>query len=62
MVVVVVAVDVEAAAAVATDVANSSIVGHTDCVVTTEESAVNPLKAIKLMQLLRIAWGAMYIM
>ena len=54
--------DVEVVAATAMDFANASIVGHTDCVVTTEESAVTQIKAIKMMQLLKIAWGAIHIM
>ena len=60
--VVVVVADVEVAAVAATDFANTSIVGRTDCAVTTEENAVTPPKVIKLMRLLRIAWGAIHIM
>ena len=49
-------------AVAATDFANTSIVGRTDCAVTTEENAVTLPKVIKLMRLLRIAWGAIHIM
>ena len=62
MVVVVVMADVEVTAVAVTNFANTSIVGHTDCAVTTKENAVTPLKAIKLMRLLRISWGAIHIM
>ena len=62
VVVVVFAANVDVAAATAMDFENASIVGHTGCVVTMEESSVTLLNDIKLMQLLRIAWGAIHIM
>ena len=57
---VVVAADVEVVAVAAMELANASIVGHTDFAVTTEENVVTLPKAIKLTQLLRIAWGGQH--